>query len=133
MDSYTATEAARILGVSARRIRQLAQEKRLKITQKKPLRVSAVDVIDMKKKRESEGVFPIAQKQATESALLRQSLDTLSNAVELMQRQITAGEEASRRNEDTLREQLAIERASRERLEKELSELRNRKRGLFSR
>jgi hypothetical protein len=133
MDSYTATEAARILGVSARRIRQLAQEKRLKITQKKPLRVSAVDVVAMKKKRESEGVFPVAQKQATESALLRQSLDTLSNAVELMQRQITAGEEASRRNEDTLREQLALERASRERLEKELSELRNRKRGLFSR
>jgi hypothetical protein len=133
MDSYTATEAARILGVSARRIRQLAQEKRLKITQKKPLRVAAVDVVAMKKKRESEGVFPVAQKQATESALLRQSLDTLSNAVELMQRQITAGEEASRRNEDTLREQLALERASRERLEKELSELRNRKRGLFSR
>ena len=133
MDSYTATEAARILGVSARRIRQLAQEKRLKITQKKPLRVSAVDVVAMKKKRESEGVFPVAQRQASESALLRQSLDTLSNAVELMQRQITAGEEASRRNEDTLREQLALERASRERLEKELSELRNRKRGLFSR
>jgi hypothetical protein len=50
-----------------------------------------------------------------------------------MQRQITAGEEASRRNEDTLREQLALERASKERLEKELSELRNRKRGFFSR
>ena len=133
MDSYTATEAARILGVSARRIRQLAQEKRLKITQKKPLRVSAVDVVAMKKKRESEGVFPVAQRQASESALLRQSLDTLSNAVELMQRQITAGEEASRRNEDTLREQLALERASKERLEKELSELRNRKRGFFSR
>ena len=133
MDSYTATEAARILGVSARRIRQLAQEKRLKITQKKPLRVSAVDVVAMKKKRESEGVFPAAQRQASDSALLRQSLDTLSNAVELMQRQITAGEEASRRNEDTLREQLALERASKERLEKELSELRNRKRGFFSR
>jgi hypothetical protein len=132
MDSYTATEASRILGVSARRIRQLAEDKRLKVTQKKPLRVSAVDVIAMKEKRESEGVNPRPHKD-TESDLLKQSLETLSSAVELMQRQITAGEEASRRNEETLREQLAIERVTRERLEKELSELRNKKRGFFSR
>lgn len=132
MDSYTATEAGKILGVSARRIRQLAEDKRLKVTQKKPLRVSAVDVVAMKEKRETEGVNPRPPKD-NESELLKQSLATLSSAVELMQRQITAGEEASRRNEETLREQLALERATRERLEKELSELRNRKRGFFSR
>lgn len=130
MDSYTATEAARILGVSARRIRQLTQDKRLKVIQKKPLRVSAVEVIKLKEKREVEGVFP-RPKSSGDSELLKQSLETLSSAVELMQRQITTGEESARRNEDNLREALADQRQRADKLEQELTELRNKRRGFF--
>jgi predicted RNase H-like nuclease (RuvC/YqgF family) len=50
-----------------------------------------------------------------------------------MQKQLTSGEEAFKRNEDNLRAQLMEEKATRERLERELSELRNRRRGFFSR
>jgi NADH dehydrogenase/NADH:ubiquinone oxidoreductase subunit G len=133
MDSYTATEAGRILGISARRIRQLADAKSLKIVKENPLRVSAVDVLDMKKKREAKGLKATTLKSSLESELLRQSLETLSQAVELMQKQLTSGEEAFKRNEDNLRAQLMEEKATRERLERELSELRNRRRGFFSR
>jgi len=133
MDSYTATEAGRILGISARRVRQLADDKRLKIVKENPLKVSAVDVLDMKKKREAQGLKAITLKSSLESELLRQSLETLSQAVELMQKQLTSGEEAFKRNEDNLRAQLIEEKATRDRLEKELSELRNRRRGFFSR
>lgn len=133
MDSYTATEAGRILGISARRVRQLADDKRLKIVKENPLKVSAVDVLDMKKKREAQGLKAITLKSSLESELLRQSLETLTQAVELMQKQLTSGEEAFKRNEDNLRAQLIEEKATRDRLEKELSELRNRRRGFFSR
>lgn len=133
MDSYTATEAGRILGISARRVRQLADDKRLKIVKENPLKVSAVDVLNMKKKREAQGLKATTLKSSLESELLRQSLETLTQAVELMQKQLTSGEEAFKRNEDNLRAQLMEEKATRERLEKELSELRNRRRGFFSR
>jgi NADH dehydrogenase/NADH:ubiquinone oxidoreductase subunit G len=133
MDSYTATEAGRILGISARRIRQLADAKSLKIVKENPLRVSAVDVLDMKKKREAKGLKATTLKSSLESELLRQSLETLTQAVELMQKQLTSGEEAFKRNEDNLRAQLMEEKATRERLERELTELRNRRRGFFSR
>jgi len=133
MDSYTATEAGRILGISARRVRQLADDKRLKIVKENPLKVSAVDVLNMKKKREAQGLKATTLKSSLESELLRQSLETLTQAVELMQKQLTSGEEAFKRNEANLRAQLMEEKATRERLEKELSELRNRRRGFFSR
>jgi len=133
MDSYTATEAGRILGISARRVRQLADDKRLKIVKENPLKVSAVDVLNMKKKREAQGLKATTLKSSLESELLRQSLETLTQAVELMQKQLTSGEEAFKRNEDNLRSQLMEEKATRERLEKELNELRNRRRGFFSR
>ena len=133
MDSYTATEAGRILGISARRVRQLADDKRLKIVKENPLKVSAVDVLNMKKKREAQGLKATTLKSSLESELLRQSLETLTQAVELMQKQLTSGEEAFKRNEDNLRSQLMEEKATRERLEKELNELRNRRKGFFSR
>lgn len=133
MDTYTATEAGRILGISARRVRQLADDKRLKIVKENPLKVSAVDVLKMKKEREAKGVKTTTLKSSLDSELLRQSLETLSQAVELMQKQLTSGEEAFKRNEENLRAQLVEERITRERLEKELSDLRNRRRGFFSR
>jgi hypothetical protein len=55
-DSYTCTEAARLLGVSARRIRQLAEEGRLGIVQESPLRVSAGEVITLRDSRKKQGI-----------------------------------------------------------------------------
>jgi predicted RNase H-like nuclease (RuvC/YqgF family) len=133
MDSYTATEAGKILGISARRIRQLADEKRLKVIKESPLKVSAVDVLAMKKKREAQGLKATTLKSSLESELLRQSLETLTQAVELMQKQLTSGEEAFKRNEDNLRAQLMEEKATRERLEKELNELKTRRKSFFRR
>jgi hypothetical protein len=129
-DSYSATQASKVLGVSPRRIRQLVEEKRLKVTQKKPLRVSAVGVLAMRDKRKAEGLTP-KPKTSSDSELLKQSLETLSSAVELMQRQITTGEDIARRNEDNLREALAEQRQRADKLEQELTELRNKKRGFF--
>lgn len=54
-DSYSATEASKILGLSPKRIRQLVEEKKLSATQRNPLRVSAVEVLAMREKRASEG------------------------------------------------------------------------------
>lgn len=129
-DSYSATQASKILGVSPRRIRQLVEDKRLKVTQKKPLRVSAVGVLAMRDKRKAEGVS-VRPKSSSDSELLKQSLETLSSAVELMQRQITTGEDIARRNEDNLREALAEQKQRADKLEQELTELRNKKRGFF--
>jgi hypothetical protein len=57
-DSYSCTEAARLLGVSARRVRQLAEEGRLGIVQESPLRVSALEVITLRDNRKKEGIKP---------------------------------------------------------------------------
>lgn len=50
-ESYTATEAAKILKVSPRRVRQLAEAGRLMVTQESPLRVSALSVVALKEER----------------------------------------------------------------------------------
>lgn len=54
-DSYSPTEASKILNLSPKRIRQLVEEKKLTAVQRNPLRVSAVEVIAMRDKRASEG------------------------------------------------------------------------------
>jgi hypothetical protein len=131
MDSYTATQAGKILGVSPRRVRQLADDKRLKVVQKKPLRVSAVEVLAMRDQRKAQGLDSKAKSSPANNDLLKQSLETLSNALELMQRQITTGEDIARRNEDNLRQALAEQKEQNSKLEKELEALRNKKRGFF--
>jgi hypothetical protein len=131
MDSYTATQAGKILGVSPRRVRQLADGKRLKVVQKKPLRVSAVEVLAMRDERKAQGLDNKTKSSPANNDLLKQSLETLSNALELMQRQITTGEDIARRNEDNLRQALAEQKEQNSKLEKELEALRNKKRGFF--
>lgn len=51
-DSYSATEAARIIGVSPRRIRQLVDEGKLKPTAFDPLRVLSLDVLAIREERQ---------------------------------------------------------------------------------
>jgi hypothetical protein len=129
-DSYSASQAAKVLGVSPRRIRQLVEDKRLKVTQKKPLRVSAVGVLAMRDKRKAEGVS-VRPKSSNESELLAQAIKVLEETNLNYRKMITAGEESARRNEDTLREALADQKQRADKLEQELTELKNKKRGFF--
>lgn len=48
----TAIQAARIVGVSPRRIRQLAEEGRLTIAESSPLKVLVSEVVELRKERE---------------------------------------------------------------------------------
>lgn len=52
-DTYGREQAARVLGVSARRVSQLAEGGRLEVVQEKPLRVSAQSVHDLREERRS--------------------------------------------------------------------------------
>jgi DNA-binding transcriptional MerR regulator len=54
-DSYTPTEASKILGLSTKRIRQLVEEGKLTAVQRDPLKVSAVEVLAERDKRAKEG------------------------------------------------------------------------------
>lgn len=54
-DTYGTAQAARLLGVSARRVSQLAHDGRLEIFQPKPLRLSAQSVHDLRAERSSRG------------------------------------------------------------------------------
>lgn len=53
-ESLSATHAARILGISPRRVRQLAEEGRLSTVATDPLRLSKVEVLALREKRETE-------------------------------------------------------------------------------
>lgn len=72
-DSYSCTEAAKLLGVSARRIRQLAEEGRLGIVQESPLKVSAQEVIALRDNRKKQGikVKPASPKSSLNLELLQ--------------------------------------------------------------
>lgn len=50
-EAYTAAEAARVLGLSPKRVRQLAEEGRLDVVEAGPLRVSAVSVLRVRDER----------------------------------------------------------------------------------
>lgn len=65
-DSFTATEAAKILKVSARRVRQLAESGRLLVVQESPLRVSQLSVTALKEIRSEQPKQP-AKKPAASS------------------------------------------------------------------
>lgn len=130
-DSYSVLQASKLLRVSQRRVRQFVHDdKALKVTQKKPLRVLALDVITLRDKRKSEGKEN-KPKTSSDTELMRQSITALEKALEFNQRALTAGEESARRNEDNLREVLTDQKAEIVELRRELAELRNKKRGFF--
>lgn len=52
-EHYGAKQAAQVLGVSARRVTQLAQDGRLQVVQERPLRVSAQSVHELRAERRS--------------------------------------------------------------------------------
>jgi hypothetical protein len=105
-DSYSPPEAGRVLGLSPRRIRQLAEADQLEATQWSPLRVSQESVIRL---RSTKGVKVDRQqtKQTPELELLKQALDQLKASQELLVRQLTTGREIEQVKEQNYLQQIA--------------------------
>lgn len=105
-DSYSPPEAGRVLGLSPRRIRQLAETKQLEATQWSPLRVSQESVIQL---RSSKGVKVATQqtKQSPELELLKQVVEQLKESQDLLVRQLTTGREVEQIKEQNYLQQIA--------------------------
>lgn len=130
-DTYSREQAAKVLGVSARRVSQLAGDGRLETVQANPLRVSASSVHAEREKRRS----PARDLRATvppleTSALISQEVAAVREALErAYARQIEAGEvllSETRAERDRLLTDLQTERdraeRERERLLAEVAE-----------
>jgi AAA+ ATPase superfamily predicted ATPase len=119
-DYYTVAEAAKILGLSAKRVRQLVEQERLVKRADNPIRLAQKDVIALKKEREESGqaLRPTSAKPATTPDLSSQLERILNEINENTRRAITALEQASEMKEIAYLEQIAN-------LKSELEALRN--------
>lgn len=112
-DTYSVIEAAKILGVSERRVRQLGETGRLRIVAHHPVRLAALDVLAEKEKRpararrqetataEPVALDPETQLRAMVSAVLQEMLPLM----------LEAKDSAARRIEEHLTTELAAARA----------------------
>lgn len=126
-DTYTATEAARLLDVSDRRVRQLAATGTLTVAATNPLRLDALSVLAERDKRRTEPPRTRTAATATRTAMPAAALDAeqlrqlvAAIVADLLPRMI----EAQRRTEDSLRDELAAARAETAQLRSELDSVR---------
>ena len=80
-DSYGTAQAGRLLGVSARRVSQLAHDGRLEIIQPKPLRLSAQSVHELRTERSGRGAD---QRANVPPALAESVADQVARIVEIL-------------------------------------------------
>lgn len=113
-DTYSAADAARVLRVSERRVRQLVDDGHLDVVQEKPLRISARSVIEERKRRERSPKPETSAAGPMDSAQLRELVSALVS--DLMPLAL----EGHRRVEDSLREELAASRAEAQQLRAQL-------------
>lgn len=118
MDSYTVTEAARVIGVSPKRVRQLIAEDRLPtVPEVTPVRVPAEAVHREREKRRDSSPSTPGPKPAPEqvtldlATLLDYARETSRLAIEATAADREAAKEAGLRVESELRESLAEARA----------------------
>lgn len=127
-DTYGAQQAAQVLGVSPRRVSQLAHEGRLDVVQDKPLRVSAQSVHELRAERSGKAKHPLAAPPPESVADQVERLVALVTAEQ--RRAIEAGEtlvsEVSRQR-DELRSEVERLRAENERLRDEQREQKPRR------
>lgn len=145
IDSYTVAEAARIVGVSARRIRQLAEDGRLEIVENDPVKVLASDVTKFKKtkqdREERQASLPLPSPSKTSgAALLQQLLAAQEAGRQQAQLAITATlDEVRERAERAEQRALEAEEARRQAesslaaMQRELELIQAKKRGIFRR
>lgn len=125
-DTYGTAQAGRLLGVSARRVSQLAHEGRLDIVQDKPLRLSAQSVHELRTERSGRGADqrsnvppPIAESVADQVARIVEIVTTeQQRAIEV--REHLLSEITTHRDE--LKAELLAERAKVEQLQEQLSQ-----------
>lgn len=117
--TYGSQQAAMILGVSPRRISQLAQEGRLVVAQEKPLRVDAESVHELRAERQGRSRHPLSTPPPESVA---DQVERLVSMVTAEQRRAIEANEALlsevSRQRDEMRERL-------ERAEVEVAELRD--------
>ena len=141
-DTYTATEASRLLEVSPRRVRQFIAEGVLEgVPNSKPLKIRAQSVHELRDERKKSGTNkPQALAVEIEERVKEARLEGIALGERSAQLAITAREES----EKYLREALAQEQAERKEATEKLlfmasriAELEaaeaNKKRGLFNR
>lgn len=116
-DTYSAAEAGTLLGVSERRVRQLAAAGHLVIEQAKPLRLSARSVIDERKRRErSPRPEPSGSATGLDPAQLRELVSAIVSDL------LPLALEGRDRAEQLLRDELAQSRAEAAQLRAQLDE-----------
>lgn len=127
-ETYGTKQAAQALGVSPRRVSQLAHEGRLEVIQDKPLRVSAESVHELRAERAGKGKHPLAAAPPESVADQVERLVALVTAEQ--RRAIEAGEtlltEVSRQR-DEMREEVERLRAENESLRNEQREQKPRR------
>ena len=114
-DTYSAGETAKLLGVSERRVRQLAVAGALDVAQEHPLRIGARSVLDERKRRERRPK-PESPAQGLEPAQLRELVSAIVADV------VPLALEGQRRVEELLRDELAQSRAETAQLRAQLDE-----------
>lgn len=121
-DTYSARETAQLLGISERRVRQLADSGALDVAQDKPLRISAISVIEERKRRKRTHKPETSVAGAgLEPGQLRELVAAIISDL------LPLALEGQRRVEDTLREELAASRAETAQLRAQLDAERPKK------
>jgi hypothetical protein len=123
-DTYGTSQAGKLLGVSARRVSQLAHDGRLEIVQDKPLRLSAQSVHELRTERSGRGDQranvppPLAESVADQVARIVEMVTAeTQKAIEVREHLIS--EVTSHRDE--LKVELLAERAKVEQLQEQLA------------
>lgn len=139
-DVWGAAEAGRVLALSEKRVRQLADAGRLEVVSRNPLRVSQASVVAMRKERRTTPAASSSMSTRRSPAAGVDVAAVVTATVEqLVPRMLETADAAAKRNEAVLLEQLVSERARAEAAEAELRELRatlagrGRRRGVFGR
>jgi hypothetical protein len=115
-DTYSAAQAAALLGVSERRVRQLAASAVLTIVEEKPLRLAALSVLAERDRRGSKPV-----KKPLESAAAPMDAEQIRELIRAVVADvIPLALEGRDRAEQILRDELAAARAEAEQLREQL-------------
>jgi hypothetical protein len=112
-DLYTVTQAAKILGLSVKRVRQMIQEGKLEAFSLEPVKLKQLDILAMRNEREAQGKGIKSDKGAATNTEVLMALKTLG---ETFSRTLEMASESSRRVEENYLEQINQLRAENEAL-----------------
>lgn len=125
-DTYTVAEAAKVLQRSPKRVRQMLREGKLTaLPDTEPQRISAQEVHELREALRAQGTRPGPQRQAATGLTHEQVVALVEELQRPMVRALEANREAAEKVETMLRDELAAERAERQRLQAQLDELRD--------